>query len=86
MKTNSELGLEISNKIIEEVIPNFKVDGDLHQMKIQIHPIISNVLYNRSNEIIEAERFRTLINLSREFNDEDMQRVIKSLGYKLTVM
>lgn len=86
MKKNIELGLEISDKIIAEVIPNFKVEGDLHQMKLQLHPIISNALYNHSKEIIEAERFRTLINLSREFNDEEMQKVIKSLGYKLTIM
>lgn len=85
MKRATDEGLNISNEIMDEVISKFEVKGDLHQIKIQIHPIISNAMFHRDNELLEEERFRTFQKLSREFNDEDMKRIIKSLGYHLTV-
>lgn len=85
MKNSSEQGLETTNQIMESVISQFQIEGDLNQMKIQIHPIISNAMFARDNELLEAERFRTIQHLSRVFSDEDMKRVVKCLGLHLTI-
>jgi len=85
MKKAVEQGLETTNKIMENVISNFKIEGDLHQMKLQMHPIISNAMFDRDNEILEDERFRTIQHLSRVFNDEEMKKAIKCLDYKLII-
>jgi hypothetical protein len=85
MKKASEQGLEATNQIMKSVISQFQIEGDLNQIKIQIHPIISNAMFARDNELLEAERFRTIQHLSRVFSDEDMERVVKCLGLHLTI-
>lgn len=85
MKGPTEQALEVSNKIMESVISQFQVEGNLNQMKIQIHPIISNAMFHRDNEILEAERFRTLQQLSRVLSDKAMKKAIKSLGFHLNL-
>lgn len=85
MKSSTEQGLETTKKIMEEVIPLFSAGGDFNQMKIQIHPIIANSMYNRDKELLQKERFRTIYHLSRVFSDDEMDNVIKSLGFNVTI-
>ena len=85
MKKASEQGLETTNQIIESVVSQFQIKGNLNQMKIQIHPIISNAIFARDNELLEAERFRTIQHLARVFNDKDMEQIVKCLEFHLTI-
>jgi len=50
METSTEESLKITNEIMQSVIPLFKFEGDLNQMKIQIHPIIANGMYHRDKK------------------------------------
>ncbi len=85
MKDSFEQGLEATKQIMETVIAKFEVEGNLNQMQLQIHPIISNVLSHRDKEVLEAERFKTLIALSRALDDENINKAITALKYELTV-
>lgn len=42
-------------------------------------------MFHRDNEILEAERFRTLQQLSRVLSDKAMKKAIKTLGFRITV-
>lgn len=54
------------------------------QLETEIHPIISNAFYKRENELLEEERFLTLVSLSRSMNDEEMKRIYSALNYQIT--
>jgi hypothetical protein len=85
MKKSSEQGLEITNQIMESITSQFEIQGDVNQIKAQIHPVISNAIFERDKELLEAERFRIIQHLSRIFNNEDMERVVKCLRLRLTI-
>ena len=85
MKKSIEQSLEVTNQIMETVIAKFEVEGDLNQMKVQIHPIIANTMYQRDKELLEKERFTTLITLARTLDDTNIEAVIKALRYELTI-
>jgi hypothetical protein len=85
METSTEESLKITNEIMQSVIPLFKFEGDLNQMKIQIHPIIANGMYHRDKKLLEKERFETLITLARTLDNTNIEAVVKALGYQLTV-
>jgi hypothetical protein len=85
MKKSFSESLEVTTQIMETVVSKFEVEGDLNQMKISIHPIIANAMYNRDNELLEQERFKTLITLARTLNDGNLGKVIKALNYKLII-
>lgn len=85
MKNSTAHSLEVTNQIMEAVVSTFKVEGELNQMKVQIHPIIGNAMFHRDKELLEIERFRTLIALSRALDDQSIEAAIKALRYQLTV-
>lgn len=85
MKKASEQSRETTNQIVETLISNFKVEYDISQMKAQIHPIIANAMYQRDKELLENERFETLITLARTLDNTNILSVVKALKYELTV-
>lgn len=94
METNlserTTTSLNISSKTSDDVVKVvtskwFKFKGDERQLHTQIHPIISNAMYNREKELLEDERFKTLIALARTFDDETVNKAIVALNYQLIV-
>ena len=85
MKKSIEQSLEVTSQIIETVIAEFEVEGDLNQMKVQMHPIIANAMYQRDKELLEKERFETLIALARTLDNTNIEAVVKALRYELTI-
>jgi hypothetical protein len=85
MKNCTEYALDITKEIMEDIISKYEIVGDLNQIKIQIHPIISNAIYKRENELLEKERFNNIIKLSRALDDENVKSVIDALNYQLTI-
>ena len=80
---NFDISKDLTKAISEKVC---NLNGvTIQQMETSIHPMISNVIFARENEILEHERFKTVIALSRVLNDEEMILAIKSLGYQLTM-
>ncbi len=85
MKNSVEHSLEVVNEIMTSVISSFEVKGDVNQLKTGMMPLISNAMFNRDKEVLEQERFETLITLSRTLDDEQVKKVIRALRYSLTV-
>lgn len=85
MKKSIDLGLDVSKEIMDKVISKFDVSGDLNQIKISIHPIIANAMYQRDKELLQKERFETLIALARVLDNENIEAAIKALRYELNV-
>ena len=85
MKKSIEQSLDVTSQIMETVIAKFEVEGDLNQMKVQMHPIIANAMYQRDKELLEKERFETLITLVRTLDNTNIEAVVKALRYELTV-
>lgn len=85
MKKSIEQSLEVTSQIMETVIAKFEVEGDLNQMKVQMHPIIANAISQRDKELLEKERFETLITLARILDNTNIEAVVKALRYELTV-
>ena len=83
--TPTEQSGEVVKDIVENVISQFEIQGDLNQLKVQIHPRISNAMYERDKTILERERFQTLIALARVLDDAAMESSINALGYELSV-
>ena len=84
MKKSIEQSLEVTSQIMETVIAKFEVEGDLNQIKVQMHPIIANAMYQRDKELLEKERFETLITLARTLDNTNIEAVVKALRYELT--
>jgi hypothetical protein len=82
--TNFDASKETTSQIMQTVISNFDVQGDLNQMEKNIHPIISNAMFQRDKDLLQQERFETLIILSRTLDDISISKCIDALGYKLT--
>ncbi len=85
MKNSVEVSQDISNEIISDILPKFNFEGDTYQLKVNIMPIISNTIYNREKELLEKERFETLITLARVLDNTTIETVIKALKYSITV-
>ena len=83
MKTIQDDSNEIA-KQIEKLAETFNIDKN-NQFKIQILPIISNAIYARENDLLEQERFQTIIKLSRVLNDEEIIKAIDGLGYGVSL-
>lgn len=58
---------------------------DEYQLAISLDPIISNACYHRELEVLERERFKTLIALSRTLDDDNLEKTITALNYKITL-
>ena len=85
MNTSS---FQLGNLISEQIVDNLSTFGeqiDSHQFKLNIHPIISNAIYARDKELLEQERFNTLIKLARVLDDTNLDIAIKALNYKLII-
>jgi hypothetical protein len=80
---NLSLTLEIA-KEITEIAKTFEIKGEAHQFTTQIHPIVSNMLYRRTNDVLETERLKTLCKLARVFTNEEMERVYDALKYTIS--
>lgn len=90
LKSNTEdamqISTEIMNKVVQKRIPQTTDTADeLYQIKVEMHPIMSNAMYNRELKALENERLKTLIQLARVLDDENMSNAINGLGYELTV-
>jgi len=85
IKSCTDYSLGVSQNVVDIVDKSFNEKYDFKQLKVQIHPIISNAMYKRDKEIIMNERFNTLITLSKSLDNETLKKVIDSLGYKLEI-
>lgn len=83
MKNSFDHSSDVTDEIMKYVISNYEITGDVKQIKLEIHPIISNAMYFRENDVLEKERFKTLITLARALDDENLQKAIDALKYKL---
>lgn len=85
MEDNFNSSLKLTRKVIEEYSIYVSNRHDAKQRETIIHPIISNFLFERQNELLEQERLNTIFKLSRSFNDKEMYSIIKQLNYKLNI-
>jgi hypothetical protein len=72
-------------KEITEIAVTFEIKGQPMQFTSSIAPIISNVIYNREKEILKEERFRTIIRLAKNHNEDIVLALISNLEYEITV-
>ncbi len=72
---NNKHSKSVTNDIIKYVI----------EFHTSIHPFISNAMFSRDKDVLERERFKTLITLSRTLDDENLEKVIIALNYQLTL-
>jgi hypothetical protein len=85
MKTNRDVTYPIAKRITEIALEQFKIQGEPNQFTVQIDPLISNMVFNREKELLQEERFLTIIRLSKHITDEGMLKNIEILGYELTM-
>ena len=84
MKDLHAYSLEVSNDVVSTACTlGFK--GDSYQLLVNVHPLVSNAMHYRDKELLEQERFRTVIALARVLDDSGLDLAIKGLGYQLTV-
>lgn len=76
---------EMTDKIMDNVISHFNVEGDKNQIKVQIFPIISNGIYHQKNQILEEERLKTIMTLARCLDDENFIKSIEELKYTISI-
>lgn len=84
-KGSMERSKEATDYIMEHVISNFGIDGDLGQLKLQLHPIIANATYDAEKDALQDERLRTIQYLSRVFSDEEMDIAMRGLRFKIII-
>lgn len=85
MKTPSKQSWKVVTEIAEYVLKPYKIEGDLHQIKISIDPLIANAMYKRDKLMRNEEQMRTVIKLARVLDDENMAKAIKGLGYEMVI-
>ena len=89
MKTAIKGNLTVATETLDKVLTAIQVWEESKygkkQLPIQLLPHISNALYHRGNELVEAERFKTIIALARALDDDNMQKALIGLKYKLTI-
>ena len=76
---------EHSNDIVNDIMKCIKMEGDKKQIKLQMMPFISNAIFHRDKELLEMERFVTLITLCRVLDDKNIKTVIDAMGYSLII-
>lgn len=84
MKDNLLHSMDVTTNVINSLSSSFKLEGDYQHMKSTIHPIISNAMFHREKELLEEERFTTLIALAKVLDDDNIHRAITALKYQLT--
>jgi hypothetical protein len=88
MKNCTEESFIISDKIVNKIEDFFneKVSiGKRQQIKSSISPEISNVMFNRENDIIEEERLRVIYSISNCLEYVDFKNCIINLKYKISL-
>lgn len=85
MYTSHEAGLDIVNQITKRLEENKHADIKEfnYAARVSIHPIISNVIYHRDNELLEIERMNTIITLARVLDDTNIKLAIEGLKFKI---
>lgn len=87
MKHNLQNRFEEQQKIVDEIVETTHSEFNTNdrQLHAMIHPILGNSEYDRVNKELENERFKTLINLARVLDDENMTKAINSLNYSILI-
>lgn len=77
----------VTKEIVEMLYKNnfINKDQDKYQANVSIHPHVHNLVYKRENEVIEAERLRTIIILSKTLDIETATKAILALGYRISI-
>jgi len=84
-------GLEVSKEIVEYLKKHRGlkagkgVDSDEYQVKASIHPTIANAMFHRDKEVLEHERFKTMMSLARVLDDKQFAKAMVELGYSIEV-
>jgi len=85
MQTNFESSRDLTSKAIAHLKEGFDLKGEEHQIKVSTHPIIANAMYAREKEVIGNERLKTLTKLARNLEDDELEKMVGILGYKVIV-
>ena len=82
---NFPLTNEVVDAVLKDIANHKKGGYDQHQLNVMLQPTISNAIFHRDKEVLEHERFKTLIALARVLDDENMEKAIIGLNYTLTI-
>lgn len=74
-----------SKNVTDDIIKHVDFNYDDKQRHVQIHPFIANAMYHRDKSVLENERLKTLVTLARTLDDENLSKVIESLGYRISI-
>lgn len=87
MKDNFKVAQDTTKEVVEMLreYGYLNKDVDIYQANTSVLPIISNTFYNRTNELLEAERLRTIIILSKTLDIETATNAIIALGYRISL-
>lgn len=85
MENSLNNSLEVAKQIADVAFDSYGAQGDKHQLSISIHPFISNAMYRAGLDILENERFKTLVTLARTLDDDNLTKAIQALKYTLSV-
>ncbi len=79
MLSSTEIAQDVANKIVDDNLPKCDPETDPYQVKVTIHPYISNVMYQRELELLENERINTFIALAKTLDGETVRKVLGEL-------
>lgn len=85
MNTPFEDSKPVTKKVVELMTEHFGVTTDERQVAASVHPLISNAMFKRDQELLEQERMETLIALSRVLDNESIIKAVTALHYSVTV-
>lgn len=82
MTKNIDIAWDIAKRVTEVAI-NCEIKVEPREFTSSIAPIISNQIYKREKELLEEERFRTIIRLSMYHGEDVVLGLIKNLEYEI---
>lgn len=83
--SSTKKAFDLAKIIVNEIIKGY-VDLDdvqIQNMSTRIAPFIGNVMYEREQDLLEHERFITLMRLSKVLDEKQMTEAINYLKYEL---
>ena len=82
MSKNIDISWQLAKEITERAV-DAEIKGEPREFTSTIAPIISNVMCAREKDLLQDERFRTIIHLSRRYSDLEVFNILETLEFEI---
>jgi hypothetical protein len=82
MNKNIDISWQLAKEITERAV-DAEIKGEPKEFTNTIAPIISNVIYAIEKDLLQEERFRIIVHLSRRYPDLEVFSIIETLEFEI---